>query len=117
MKKPSLYMLNPWYDAPDDGPYYCPDCGIVEGFFFYNPAIREKVDIIHVDFPRPRPDIIAQLGEENQGSPVLVLPEPQAAGGQIKQSLSTGRSFIDDPIAICNYLADLFGGVLPHPQD
>jgi hypothetical protein len=60
-------MINPWYDAPDQGTFYCPDCGIVEGFFICNPKIREMVEIIHVDFQRPRPEIIEQLGEENQG--------------------------------------------------
>ena len=25
MSKPVLYMLNTWYDAPDQDPFYCPD--------------------------------------------------------------------------------------------
>ncbi len=57
MSKPILYMLNTWYDAPDQKPFYCPDCGIVEGFF------------------------------------------------------------IDDALSICNFLAQTYNGILPHPQD
>lgn len=110
-------MLNPWYDAPDQGPFYCPDCGVVEGFFTYNPEIREQVDIIHVDFQRPRPEIIEQLGEENQGSPVLVLPDDSVFFDGVKKSMTTGKAFIDDSLSICNFLAHTYHGVLPHPQD
>lgn len=117
MKKPVLYMLNPWYDTPDQGPFYCPDCGVVEGFFIYNPEIREQVDIIHVDFQRPRPEIIEQLGEENQGSPVLVLPDDSVPFDGIRKSLSTGKPFIDDALSICRYLARTYHGISPHPQD
>ncbi|HSL61191.1 MAG TPA: DUF3088 family protein [Desulfotignum sp.] len=116
MSKPVLYMLNTWFDAPGQGPFYCPDCGIVEGFFIYNPKIKEQVDIIHVDFQRPRPDIIEQLGEENQGSPVLVLPDDSVSFDGIKKSMTTGKAFIYDPLSICNYLALTYNGVLPHPQ-
>lgn len=117
MAERTLFMLNTWYDAPDQGPYYCPDCGIVEGFFIYNPEIKDKLDIINVDFQRPRPQIIEQLGEENQGSPVLLLPDDSVSFEGVKKSMSTGKAFIDDPIAICNYLAQTFGGIMPHPQD
>lgn len=110
-------MLNPWYDAPDQGPFYCPGCGVVEGFFTYNPEIREQMDIIHVDFQRPRPEIIEQLGEENQGSPVLVLPDDSVSFDGVKKSMTTGKSFIDDSQSICNFLAHTYNGILPHPQD
>ncbi len=115
MNQLTLYMLNTWYDAPDQGPYYCPDCGIVEGFFIYNPEIKKQLDIVHVDFQRPRPQIIEQLGEEHQGSPVLVLPDDSDSFDGIKKSMATGKSFIDDPIMICNFLARTYNGVLPHP--
>jgi hypothetical protein len=113
----TLYMLNTWYDAPGKGPFYCPDCGIVEGFFIYNPQIKERLDIIHVDFHRPRPKIIEALGEENQGSPVLVLPDASVCFEGVKKSMTTGKAFIDDPLTICNFLAQSFDGIFPHPQD
>ncbi len=115
MNTPILFMLNTWYDAPDQGPFYCPDCGIVEGFFNYNPAIKTQVEIIHVDHQKPRPRIIEQLGEENQGSPVLILPDSSISFDGVKKSMTTGKAFIDDPITICNYLAQTYDGILPHP--
>ena len=108
-------MLNPWQEEDGRGPYYCPDCGVVEGFLVYSPEIRDEIDIVAVDFPRPRDEIVELLGLENQDSPVLVLadgtPPPEGA----RQSMSTGKSFINDPLAICNFLAETFNGIKPHP--
>lgn len=109
-------MLNPWIENSDQGPFYCPDCGIVEGFFYYNPDIKDKIEIISVDFERPRQKVIDLLGQENQGCPVLVLDNESPPSLDIKKSMSTGRMFIDDPIAICEFLTDRFNGTGPHPQ-
>ena len=112
--KPILLMLNPWFNN-GDGPFYCPACGTIEGFLGYNPSIRECLEIIFVEFKRPRPKIIEYLGEENQGSPVLVLNDSNQIPDGAKKSFSTGKIFIDDPILICNYLGKRFKGVRPHP--
>lgn len=108
-------MLKPWFEEGGLGPYYCPDCGVVEGFLFYSPAIRKKIDIVEVDFPRPREEIIGLLGLENQDSPVLVLAEEGPQPVRARQSLSTGRKFISDALEICNFLAETYNGVRPHP--
>ncbi len=115
MGKPKLFMLNPWLEDDDSGPYYCPDCGVVEDFLTYSPDIRDKIEIINVDFARPRNAIVALLGLEHQDSPVLVLDEDAAGGEGVVQSMSTGRKFINDPLVICTFLVDLYGGVKPHP--
>ena len=115
MPRHQLFMLTPWKEG-ESGPYYCPDCGVVEGFFVYTPQARDLVGIIHIDYPRPRPDLVALLGAENQSSPVLVLAEGTEMPEQGRRSLSTGRIFLDDPIAICNFLGSLVDHpVLPHP--
>ena len=115
MGKPILLMLNPWFDHGDQGPFYCPDCGIVEGFLAYNPDIRKQLEIIYVDYKRPRQKIIEYLGEENQGSPVLVLDDSNQISDGAKKSFSTSKLFIDDPILMFNYLGEHFEGVKPHP--
>ena len=53
MEKPALYMLNTWFDAPDQGPFYCPDCAIVEGFFNFNPKIKPQVNSWGLSNPKP----------------------------------------------------------------
>ena len=115
MSRHQLFMLNPWKEG-DLGPYYCPDCGVVEGFFTYTPQARELVEIVHIDYPRPRPALVDLLGAENQSSPVLILAEGAKMPEGGKRSLSTGRIFMDDPIAICNFLGRAVDHpVLPHP--
>ncbi|MCG8685930.1 MAG: DUF3088 domain-containing protein [Desulfobacterales bacterium] len=114
MKSHKLFMLTPWTED-GQGPYYCPDCGVVEGFFVYSPGAKVDIDIIHVKFERPRDQVVDVLGEENQSCPVLVLAPGTAMPDSAKKSLSTGAVFIDDAIAICNFLGQTYGGILPHP--
>ena len=115
MEKHRLYMLNPWQDADGQGPFYCPDCGVVEGFLAYSPQVRGLIEIITVDYQRPRPLVVEALGAENQGSPVLVLGEGCDRPETAKKSFSTGRYFIDDGLEICNFLGKLFNTPTPHP--
>lgn len=113
--KHTLFMLAPWFEEDGQGPFYCPDCGVVEGFFFYSPEIRDAIEIITVEFPRPRNEIVKLLGLENQNSPVLVLDDEGEIPEEAQQSLSTGKRFLSDPIQICNFLAERYDGVKPHP--
>ncbi len=114
MAKDILFMLNPWLAEDGSGPYYCPDCGVVEGFLFYSPEIRTEIEIITVEFPRPRNQIVELLGLENQSSPVLVLADAARVPEGARQSLTTGKWFIDDAVLICNYLAERYDGIAPH---
>lgn len=116
MEKPILFMLNPWVEEGHEGPFYCPDCGVVEGFFSYSPEIRNKIEIVWVAYERPRQKVVDCLGQENQGCPVLVLDGKANAPEGARKSLTTGKPFIDDPILICDYLGRCFGGIRPHPQ-
>ena len=115
MGKHILFQLNPWLDNNGEGPFYCPDCGIVEGFLSYSPGVRERIDIRNIDFQRPRQEVIAALGQENQGCPVLVLDQTSQIPLAAKKSMTTGRSFLDDPKAICDFLVKEFKAVRPHP--
>ena len=114
MGKHVLFMLNPWREN-GQGPFYCPDCGIVEGFFVYSPEVKKEIEIILVDFERPRPKVIGYLGEENQSCPVLVLDDTAELPEGAKKSLTTGKAFIDNPRLICDYLGEIFNTVRPHP--
>lgn len=115
MAKHILFTLSPWTEADGRGPYYCPDCAAVEGFLYYSPHIRDQIEIIHVNFPRPRNQVADLLGEENQSCPVLVLAEDAGAVPGAKTSVATGRKFINDALAICNFLAEAYNGIKPHP--
>ncbi len=114
MEKSILYMLTPWVEDNNQGPFYCPDCAIVEGYFFYAPEAKDQIEIRAVNFAKPRKELVAVLGEENQSSPVLVLRDEAKPPEYAKKSLTTGKSFIDDPKMICEYLSKVYNTAKPH---
>lgn len=116
MTKPILFLLRPSFPDPRVGPgaYYCPHCAAIEGLLAYFPELRERLDIRHVDFARPRREIVAEVGEANQACPVLVLPLGwQAAPATARRA--EGRAFFVGAEEIGRFLADWCGIALPHP--
>jgi hypothetical protein len=114
MGKHTLFILKPGFYDGDEGPFYCPHSAAIEGILKYLPEIEEKVDVRRIDFQRPRVDVIELIGEENQGSPVLILAEetevPSGAGVYKK----TGRAFLRGTMEIGNFLSRAFGVMRPH---
>lgn len=115
MEKHTLVLLNHWHDEDGSGPFYCPDCASVEGFLRYAPDIENHINVIRVDFQRPRQQIIDLVGSSNQGSPVLVFAHGAKVPLAAKTSLETGRAFVTEVFDICDCLAREFGCVRPHP--
>lgn len=68
--------------------FYCPDCVMIEGLLSYYPKLRSELEVIYLDFARPRKPIVDLLGEANQSCPVLVLED---------------GSFINETQEICDY--------------
>lgn len=113
MNRDTLYLLDPYAKVEDGFARYCPDCAMVEGYLAFYPVVRARLQVLHVAPQRPRPEIVALLGEENQGSPVLVLhPLSQPQDASSVQTYGDKR-FINDPKAICRYFALELGGGLP----
>jgi hypothetical protein len=78
--------------------------------------LREKLEVIYVDFPRPRKEIIDLLGEAYQGCPVLVIDESRVktrAVDSLKEA--NGKRFINSTTDILNYLAIAYAVGFPHP--
>ncbi|MFM8707616.1 MAG: DUF3088 family protein [Planctomycetia bacterium] len=73
--KPILFLLKSGFLDPQHGPggFYCPECATIAGLLWYYPDVAAKLDVRLVDAPRPRPDVVALVGEETQSCPVLVL--------------------------------------------
>lgn len=101
--QPTLYLLAP---SLDEQPLLCPDGALIEGVMGYYPAIRGAVAVKYIGFSRPRPDLVAALGELHQGAPVLIFPAgvdaPAAA-----QAGAEGNRFIAGPEAIAAYFAEI----------
>lgn len=111
--KDRLYLLKP--DFIDQGKaYFCPGCAQVEGMLSFYPVLREKIDIRYIEYPRPRPSLVAEIGEENQGCPKLILGGEHAIPPGVSVSEARGNRFIAAPIEICRHLAAAYGVGAPH---
>jgi len=114
-----LFLLNPGFkDArfePQNQLYYCPFNAMMEGILTYYPDLKQKIEIYHVDFSRPRKMIIEILGEENQGLPLLIIGRRDVDLSSIKTVNYQGNIFIRGTDDITKYLALAYQIPLPHP--
>jgi hypothetical protein len=114
MQRDVLFLISaPFEDMGE--PWFCASCAMMEGALFANPHWSELIDVRRVAFPRPREEVIALIGVENQSLPALVLPEGAPVPPEAKIATTTGRAFLDDPKAMSRYLAATYGGAGPHP--
>lgn len=106
--KPILFLLRAGFTDPKNGPggSYCPECATIAGLLYYYPQLVESLDVRLVDAPRPRPDVVSLVGEENQSCPVLVLPQGDLPAGV---PVAKGRAFVSGPEPIVNFLAERYG--------
>ena len=111
--KDTLFVLRPGFD--DGGTaYFCPYCAQVNGYLAYFPEARETLDIVELDFAKPRRPLVDLLGEANQSAPKLVLGgEPVAVAG-VELSEANGRHFVASTMPILKYLAATRGTPVPH---
>lgn len=103
-----LYVMKPGFVNAGLGPFYCGDSVSVEGLLGFFPELREKVEVIYIDFPRPRKAIVEQLGEEHQSVPVLILAENSPRAHKAIET-AKGCAFISSEKAIREYLSTTFG--------
>lgn len=104
MNRDILFMLHPRNVELEGKPRYCPDCAQVAGYLSFYPAVERALDIRFVAPPRPRPDIVALLGEAYQGAPVLILAADAPTVPGIACHEVNGQRFINDPKDILAYL-------------
>ena len=116
MSRDRLLLLKPDFMDQDQGPCYCPACATLEGLLGFYPQLRASLDVVYLDFPRPRAAVIAEIGAENQGLPALVLhaPVPADALRDLDVRESNGRRFLKSPTDIGRYLARTRGIGEPH---
>ena len=125
MTRDQLFLLKPDFMAGPRGPCYCPACATLEGVLAFYPRLREILDVQYVDFPRPRPEVIAAVGAENQGLPSLVIASSTTsdsasisgadlalAGLDVREW--QGRRFLQSAGDIGRYLARRHGIGEPH---
>jgi hypothetical protein len=113
--KDRLYLLKPDFTDRGTGPFFCPESALVEGMLSFYPTLRKKIEVHYIDFQKPRPALVTELGMENQRAPKLILGEaarPIPRG--VTVSGAKGRRFISGDIEVCRYLASAYGYGEPH---
>ncbi len=114
-----LFLLKPnFLDSARDADgisYYCPDCAFLEGVLAYYPELRQKLDIRYIDYPRPRREIVALVGEEHQGCPNLIVdPANYGYSGISEFYRFNDRYHTDDTRLLVNYLSAVYGVPVAH---
>ena len=95
--------------------WFCPYSAQVTGYLAYFPAVRGTLELVELDFQRPRRALAALVGEENQAAPCLVLgaaSKGAVAGVTIEEH--HGQRFVTRTIEILRYLAATRGTPPPH---
>jgi hypothetical protein len=110
-----LFLLYPSFEDPalPGRTFYCEDCALIEGVLATFPMLKEKLEIHRIAYPRPRPEVVALLGEANQWLPLLILRNGDTSVHQT--GIYQGLSFVSDKDAILRVLSERHALPLPHP--
>lgn len=113
--KPILFLLDhDFQDAAFPGQHFhCRHCLALEGALASFPGLRERLDVRHVGFARPRHALIAVVGAADQSLPRLVLPatlRSRHANGEYR-----GRQYVAGSERIVATFVELYAIPAPHP--
>ena len=108
-----LFVLRPGFD--DQGTlYFCPFSAQVIGFLTYYPQVRSTLEVIELDFPKPRHPLFDLLGDAHQSAPMLVLDGEGVDVPEVSRSHANGHTFVAKTMQILRYLAATRGVPGPH---
>jgi hypothetical protein len=110
----TLYVLRPGFS--DQGTtWFCPYAAQVIGMLTYYPRLRETLDVVELDFAKPRYPVATMLGLDKQSLPVLVLGAASpGAVTHVKIATAGGLRYVPKTIEILRYLAATRGVPGPH---
>lgn len=112
MTKDILFTLPPGFE--DNGQTeLCLESMTVAGILSAFPKASANVDVRYQPIKRPRPEIVAMLGEENQHCPTLVLAEGSDAGDKATVQTAKGVRFLNNARDIAKYFAHAYGTPFP----
>jgi hypothetical protein len=110
----TLYVLRPGFEDRGET-WFCKYSAQVIGFLAYYPAVRATIDVVELDFARPRRPLSDVLGEDHQAAPMLVLGGEPVAVADVQVGEAHGRRYVEKTIEILRYLAATRGVPGPHP--
>lgn len=113
MARDTLYLLKTRFEK-DGALRFCPDCAMMEGYLAAHPQLRDVLEIVYVDYARPRPPLVERLGEDHQNAPTLILADASSdAGPHGEIQSANGLSFLTDARPITRWLAARYGLAAP----
>ncbi|KLD71101.1 DUF3088 domain-containing protein [Xanthomonas hyacinthi] len=113
--KPILFLLEQEFEDPQHRGqrFFCPHSLLLEGALVSVAGLRERLEVRHVRFPRPRQEVIGVIGEGDQSLPKLVLP------AELRSAHASGehgaRQYVSGTDRILATLGELYGIPQPHP--
>jgi len=115
MSRDTLFLLRPGFT--DKGkPWFCPYAAQVQGMLSFYPELRETLELVEIDFAKPREAVVEVLGETHQATPVLVLhPDSPTDVAGVTIGEANGHRFVEKTLEIMTYLAVTRGVPPPHP--
>jgi hypothetical protein len=115
MTRDKLIILQPDFSDPayPGQRFYCQHCALMEGLLALFPVLQSRLDVARIAWPRPRAEVVALIGPENQSLPVLILADDAPSG--LETGTWRGRRFVAGKDAILKALAARHGIPDPHP--
>ena len=110
-----LFLVKPGFADPayPGQTFYCWHCALLEGVLTSFPDLAKRLEVVRLDWPRPRTPLVEQVGAENQSVPLLLLAEGTRSERETGQH--QGRGLIADKDAILAELSERHGFPVPHP--
>ncbi|MBA3464113.1 MAG: DUF3088 family protein [Deltaproteobacteria bacterium] len=102
--KDTLYVLRAGFTDQTTA-FFCPYSAQVIGFLAYYPHVKDSLEIVEIDFPKPRHPLSDVLGDDHQSAPMLVLGGEPTPVPNVNRQVSNGHHFVEKTIEILRYLA------------
>ena len=115
MNRDKLVIIKPNFADPalPGTRFYCWHCALMEGVLASFPDLATRIDVLRIEWPRPRQEVIELIGVENQSLPVLILADD--ADDEPATGSYNGQRFTEGKEAILEALSRRHGIPFPHP--
>ena len=112
--KDQLFVLRPGF-TDKGATHFCPYSAQVSGFLTYYPQVKATLDLVELEFPKPRHPLVDLVGDKHQAAPLLVLAHDSRADvPDVAVGEANGHRFVEKTIDILRYLAATRGVPGPH---
>ncbi|WP_437982323.1 DUF3088 domain-containing protein [Sorangium sp. So ce117] len=110
-----LFLLRPGFADPGypGRLFFCWHCALLEGVLASFPELATTLHVERIAWERPRREVVALVGEENQSLPLLILAD--GAPPALATGFHRGRAFVSGKDAILHILSVRHGIPEPHP--